>query len=284
MKRINLLQSIIIMVLLIGYCLLLCEFAKGQSWVGEITKHSLATLTKQPTLYQAVCSYYNLDKCDIETFRAYVRQYVKDVQAKGYDMPEYYNSKDNSYNNYVILYYDVWFTPDFSIVNPYIDEEEVVRVNNIEGTGTDVDQVVKEDSVVTFVSDTINYIVKWNKAIEKKDKRITVYDLRKLDRALKHSYNPKRFRYAYERQDYRDSVLTLRAKYTRMGKVAYRMWVEYYAYNKSKKLYRQAMGDRPMKNYVINNHGSDMPFLGYSRRAYKNYYLNQHNNIADGYR
>ena len=148
MRRFNLLQSIIIVVLVIGYCILLCEVAKGQSWVGDITKHSLATLTKQPTLYQAVCSYYNLDKCDIETFRAYVRQYVKDVQAKGYDMPEYYNSKDNSYNNYVILYYDVWFTPDFSIVNPYIDEEEVVRVNNIEGTGTDVDQVVKEDNVI----------------------------------------------------------------------------------------------------------------------------------------
>ena len=111
MRRFNLLQSIIIVVLVIGYCILLCEAAKGQ----ELRKVSLYSYTKEINLVNAVEKIVEQDITQ-QDFYDYMNYFVEMLQENGYEIKKFYpHTNVNEYQNY--LFYEFWVDENNIIVN-----------------------------------------------------------------------------------------------------------------------------------------------------------------------
>lgn len=111
MKRINLLQSIIITILVIGYCILLCEVAKGQ----DLRKVSLYSYTKEVNLVNAVEKIVEQDITQ-QDFYDYMNYFVEMLQENGYEIKNFYpHTNVNEYQNY--LFYEFWVDENDIIVN-----------------------------------------------------------------------------------------------------------------------------------------------------------------------
>lgn len=118
MRRITLLQSFIITVLVIGYCILLCECAKGQ----ELRKVSLYSYTKEVNLISAVEKIVEQDITQ-QDFYDYMEYFVEMLQEAGYGIKPFYpHTRYEDYQNY--LFFEFW-----------VDENDIVV--DIETYGND---------------------------------------------------------------------------------------------------------------------------------------------------